>query len=63
MASKFRIQLVESERGWGQDYWTEDFDTAELAQERIDYVNSFNTADEVPDYYIRAFDKIEVVQV
>jgi hypothetical protein len=24
---KFRVHCVDSERGWGQDYWHVDFDT------------------------------------
>lgn len=60
---KYRIRLVESERGWGQEYWNEDYDTREDAQHRIKEVNAKNTALTAPDYYISAFDEIEVVEV
>lgn len=58
---KYRIRLVESERGWGQEYWTEDFDTRAEAQERIRSVNAQNTAKVAPDFYIAAFLDIEIV--
>lgn len=35
MSVKFRIQCMSSERGWGKEHWTEDFDT----------VNPFQSAD------------------
>ena len=31
----YRIQVMESERGWGQDYWHEDYDTYEGNMIRI----------------------------
>lgn len=58
---KYRIRLVESERGWGQEYWTEDFDSRAQAQERIRSVNAKNTAKVAPDYYVAAFPEIEIV--
>lgn len=59
---KYRIKLVESERGWGQEYWNEDFDTRAEAQERIRSVNAENTEEKVPDYYVAAFPDIEIVE-
>lgn len=50
----YRVDMMESERGWGQDYWTVDFDTEEKAQAYIREVNAENTANSVPDYYIVA---------
>ena len=34
---KYRVFLMESERGWGRDYWTEDYDTYEEEKSRIEY--------------------------
>lgn len=58
---KYRITLVESERGWGQKYWTEDYDTYQEAKARIAEVNSHNKPGPVPDYYIQAQSQIEAV--
>ena len=59
---KYRIKLVESERGWGQKYWNEDFATRAEAQERIRSVNAENTAETAPDYYVAAFPDIEILE-
>lgn len=59
---KYRIKLVESERGWGQEYWTEDYDTRDEAQERIRSVNAENVAQKAPDWYVAAFPEIEIVE-
>lgn len=59
---KYRIKLVESERGWGQEYWNEDFNTRAEAQERIRSVNAENTEEKAPDYYVAAFPDIEIVE-
>jgi hypothetical protein len=53
---------MESERGWGREYWHEIFDTRAEAQARIDEVNSKNTEKVVPDVYIAAFPDIEVIE-
>lgn len=58
---KYRIQLMESERGWGSERWHEDYDTFQQAQERIHSVNSKNTALTAPDWYMIAEEKIEAV--
>lgn len=69
MAIKYRVKMMESERGWGKSYWNADFDTFEEAKEYMARVVKDN-ADEyartrtVPDYYIQtASDKIEAVEV
>ena len=59
---KYRLHMMESERGWGQDYWHEDYDTRVEAEERMKYVNSFNTSPVAPDYYMQA-QRIELVEV
>jgi hypothetical protein len=63
MAIKYRIQLVESERGWGREYWQETYDTFEEAQQRIRSVNEKNTSMTVPDWYMIAETGIEAVEV
>lgn len=63
MAIKYRIQLVESERGWGREYWQETYDTYEEARERIRSVNAENTSMTVPDYYMMAESGIEAVEI
>lgn len=59
---KYRIFLVESERGWGQERWHEDYDTYEEAKWRIINVNAHNTSSRAPDWYMQAEDRIEVVK-
>lgn len=59
---KYRISLVESERGWGQHYWSEDYDTYEEAVARIKSVNAQNTSMTVPGYYIQAENQVEIVE-
>ena len=63
MTTKYRIQLVESERGWGQEYWHEDYDTLAEAKERIRSVNADNTSLTAPDWYMRADEFVEAVEV
>lgn len=58
---RYMISLMESERGWGQDYWFEYYDSYEEAKRRIDEVNSKNTTIRAPDYYIQAEEKIVVI--
>lgn len=58
----YRVFLVESERGWGQTNWFEDFKTREEAQARIEEVNSKNNFDgPVPDCYVLAYPAIDEV--
>ena len=59
----YRIFIVESERGWGQDYWSEDYPTFEAAKKRIVEINSKNTSRTAPDWYMQAEDRVEVVEV
>jgi hypothetical protein len=63
MTVKFRIQCMSSERGWGRDYWTEDFDTMQEAKARIKWYNDQNTAATAPDYYEQAEDTVTAVEV
>jgi len=58
---KFRIFLISSDRFWGQEYWTEDFDTYEEAKRRIEDVNSKNISWDAPDFYIQAETRVEAV--
>ena len=59
----YRIFIVESERGWGQEYWTEDFTTYDAAKKRIVEITSRNTSATAPDWYMQAEDRIEVVEI
>jgi len=63
MTVKFRIQCLSSERGWGQERWTEDFDTLQEAKARIKRINDKNTAVTAPDYYEQADDTVTAVEV
>lgn len=58
---QYQVTLMESERGWGQDYWTRDFDTREEAEACIREVNAKNTAMVAPDYYIQALSEIKEI--
>ena len=58
---KYRVNMMESERGWGQDYWHNDFDTREEAENLMKEVNAKNTALVAPDYYIKALN-IEMIE-
>lgn len=59
---KYRVQLMESERGWGRDYWHEDYATFEEAKKRIEEVNSRNTSPTAPDWYMQADTRIEAIE-
>ena len=63
MTVKYRVFLLESERGWGQERWTEDYDTFQEAQNRVVEVNSKNTAKYAPDWYMAADPNIQAVEV
>jgi len=55
MSKKFKVYVIESERGWGQRIdETRFFDTKEEAVEFVKDFNSHNTDDVVPDWYMRA---------
>lgn len=51
---KYRVHMVESERGWGQEYWHEDFDTEEAAVKYFQETNAKNDLPYTPDWYIAA---------
>ncbi|QIN94159.1 hypothetical protein PP459_gp074 [Streptomyces phage Wakanda] len=59
---KYQITVFEHERGWGQDYWYEKFDTPEEAEARINEINSQNKPGPAPDYYIQASTDIRAVK-
>jgi hypothetical protein len=63
MATKFRVQLMECERGFGREYWHEDYDTLVEAKARIREVNSKNTSINAPDWYMQAEEVVEAVEV
>lgn len=55
MAIKFRVHVIESERGWGQRIdEVKDFDDAEEAAEWVRNFNKENNKEEVPDWYMYA---------
>lgn len=52
---KFKVNVIESERGWGSKIdETLEFETYEQAEACIREINSKNTEDEAPDLYWRA---------
>ena len=55
---QYRIAIVESEKGWGQDYWYEHLNTREEAEARIAEINAANVSPVAPDYYIMAYNEI-----
>jgi len=58
---KYRVHIVESERGWGQEWYHEDFDTMEAAQKYFNDTNAKNDLPYTPDWYIAALfiEKVE----
>lgn len=58
----YRVHCVESERGWGQDYFHVDFDTREEAEKYFKETNAENTSIRAPDYYVQA-NSIEIKEV
>lgn len=63
MKVKYRVTVIESERGWGQKYEHVDFDSYEKAAEYRDKINSYNTASSAPDWYMAAENEIKLVEV
>ena len=68
MTVKYRVYYTESERGWGQEHWSTDYDTYDAAKAAITKLNADNEAEYartkmVPDYYIQCRDTIEAVEV
>jgi hypothetical protein len=59
---KYRVTLIESERGWGQSIlYYKDFETIEEANAYMKAENAKNTAKSAPDYYIYATEPVRVV--
>ena len=58
---KFRVHCVDSERGWGLDYWHVDFDTRAEAEKFKADINAKNTASVAPDFYSQA-NSIEMIE-
>lgn len=64
MAVKYKVCVIESERGWGQKREYEYFDTVEKAIEYRDRINSYNTVSTIaPDWYMVAEQEIRIVEV
>ena len=58
----YRVHCIESERGWGQKPFHEDFDTREEAEAFMKRVTDQNTLPSVPDYNEPA-DSIQMIEV
>jgi len=58
---KYIVKMMESERGWGQDYWDVEFDTRAEAEKYMKETNDRNTSVIAPDYYVQAM-RIEMVE-
>jgi hypothetical protein len=54
--SKFRLTILESERGWGSKREYEYFETYDDALERKRFINSSNVEKQAPDWYMIAED-------
>jgi hypothetical protein len=63
MATVYRVSLMSSERGWGREYWTEDYKTLAEAKLRINTVNSKYTSARAPDYYEVAEEFVETIDL
>lgn len=62
MATKYRVHVLESERGWGSETWTRDFDTEAEAQTFWDdLVKEYGGRAVAPDFYMMP-QRMEVVQ-
>jgi hypothetical protein len=62
MAVKYKVCVIESERGWGQKREYEYFDTVEEAIKYRDRINSYNIAPSAPDWYMVAEQEIRIVE-
>lgn len=51
---RYRVQYMESEIGWGRDYWDADFDTEAEARAAVTECNARNVSPVAPNYYIQA---------
>ena len=63
MATVYRVSLMSSERGWGREYWTEDYKSLAEAKQRIKSVNAQNTSPHAPDYYEMAEEFVEAIDL
>jgi hypothetical protein len=63
MATVYRVSLMSSERGWGREYWTEDYKSLAEAKQRIKSVNAQNTSARAPDYYEMAEEFVEAIDL
>ena len=53
MATKYRVHVLESERGWGSERWTRDFDTQADAQAFWDdLMKEYGGKAVAPDFYM-----------
>ena len=59
---KYIVNMMESERGWGQSYWDVEFNTRKQAEAYMKKINDQNTSPVAPDYYIQALD-IKMVEI
>lgn len=58
---KFKVTVIESERGWGQRVGdVVIFDSADKAWEFVEKYNKDNDLDDVPDWYMKALDPVRV---
>ena len=51
---KYIVNMMESERGWGQSYWDVEFNTRKQAEAYMRKINDQNTSPVAPDYYVKA---------
>lgn len=52
--TKYRVHFYESERGWGNDSWSIDYNTEEEARKAcLECENEYMNKGTTPDYYIR----------
>lgn len=57
----FRVDIIESEKGWGQKIEeTKYFETLEEAQSFVEKFNKNLPKDKVPDYYVIAKDPVKI---
>lgn len=63
MKVKYRVTVIESERGWGQKVEYVDLDSYEEAARYRDGINADNVSDTVPDWYMLAEQKITLVEL
>lgn len=49
---EYCLEMIESERGWGQNRWANRYKSAKARQAEIDDIKKTNTLASAPDYYI-----------